>query len=280
MCLRLGVGSLLLGLALSSAGAAQAVTAEIELKSGRPLRGELVSMDVERVYLIVDGKALDFGRDEIRSLRMDRESRGASSAQREDERVLEQVLGSGDDLRPLAVEGQDRDRDQDQDQAGQDQDEAGPVTPLAGDSSSTKSQRLSHDRRVADLLDRYIWVVPSRSGSRFGVGAALLVFLAVLLGFSERIANAPRNGFGRSMGFAILLTTIAGVGASALPLAPMPLAGLAMIGVLAHVSGSVAFFGCKLLEAFVAFLSFVMVFLLSVAALEMLGVLMSAREMM
>ena len=115
---------------------------------------------------------------------------------------------------------------------------------------------------------------------RLAIIQVVTIVLAVLLGFSERIANAPKNGFGRSMAFAILLTTIAGIGASVLPLAPMPLAALAMVGVLSHISGSVAFFGCRMLGAFVAFLSFVMVSLLSVALLEMLGVLMSAREMM
>ena len=61
------------------------------------------------------------------------------------------------------------------------------------------------DRKLAQLLDRYLGVVPDSSGHRASLGAALLILMTLVLQFSAKMADVELRTFGRCMWVAVPL---------------------------------------------------------------------------
>src|SRR5262249_17084828 len=53
------------------------------------------------------------------------------------------------------------------------------------------------DRHLVDLLDRYVWIVPTAAGHRVSLGAACLLLLALVLQFAAKMVDLEERTFGR-----------------------------------------------------------------------------------
>ncbi|MEO0481943.1 MAG: hypothetical protein AAF196_20960 [Planctomycetota bacterium] len=243
----------------------------VELRSERVVFASLAQIDEDWIVVHKDGRELRFARDEVASLRMfdlstGRYGEGESTEAEEDGFVVADFDGDA----PLPGT-----KDQDgQDVAMDDEDSRleGAVGP--------RTKPRGTDPRVSDFLDRYVWLVPTDSGHKFGVGAMLLLGLAFLVGASAKISAAPKVGFGRSVGAATTLAMFLGLGASLLPGDAVGMAVLVGGGVITFVAGQMGFFGSKLLGSMMAFLSFVLVTLVSVALIEVVGLVMQRDALM
>ena len=129
------------------------------------------------------------------------------------------------------------------------------------------------DRHLAQLLERYLWIVPTGSGHRASTGAALLVLVTLLLQLSAKMADLEMRSFGRCLCVSGVMGAALVVEASCTPLRPLHLSGIA-VGNLALWFVTTRFaLSARALPATVTLACFLLTLLSGVLLLEIAGFL-------
>jgi hypothetical protein len=163
--------------------------------------------------------------------------------------------------------------------------EAAPVAPAVSEDAEQGSQDAARgverehgtDRHLGQLLERYLWIVPSGSGNRASTGAALLVLLTLLLQLSAKTADLEMRSFGRCLCVTGVLGAATAVELGCTPLRPLHLAGIAVLNLGLWLLTTRLALNARMFSAIVTLASFLLALLSGVLLLEIAGFLMGGH---
>ncbi len=157
---------------------------------------------------------------------------------------------------------------------------AGGGRASAGEVSRSEPSPLGPDAHVVDLLERYLWVVPGGAGHLTSIGAGLMLLMSWLLMAAGRAVGLERIGFARCLGLSGAMLAILAIEASLLPVQPLIVGLTLLLDLGVFVVLAAGLLGARLGQATFVVAAFVFFSILLVMLSELVGVLLSARDLM
>ncbi|MBK8977893.1 MAG: hypothetical protein IPM29_18450 [Planctomycetes bacterium] len=257
--------ALIAALSLASASSAQALEARIELESGRVLFAEVVELNADEIQVVVDGRELRLPRAAVAS-------------------IVPVGADPGPPARSAAA------LDDQQDASGTEGGDVVAGSPAGGArqqpgrepaSGATASRAGGPDERVVDLIERFLWVVPEGgAGHLTSLGAALLLMSSFLVLLSARLAGLERVTFARCAGLSVVLLAVLAVEASLLPATAIAVGIALLADLVVFVLCTNLILGASLGASGFVVAAFAFAMLLGVLLTELVGVLISAHDLL
>lgn len=135
------------------------------------------------------------------------------------------------------------------------------------------------DRHLIDLLERYVWIVPTASGSRLSLGAAILLVIALVIQLSAKMADIEFRSFGRCVSVAVLLFFAVLAQLSFLPSHALAVVGASLGNVAVWVLAIRCLLGARIWPAMAMLICFLFALLVGVVLLEVAGFLLGGHVM-
>jgi hypothetical protein len=136
------------------------------------------------------------------------------------------------------------------------------------------------DLELLDLLERYLWILPSTDGHRTTASAAALLVLTLLIGLATRMANIENRSLARVFVFAVVVLVMVLAELAVLPATPAWVVVVGAVDVVTWLIVGMAVFRTDLFQSLVMLVGLVMSGLVSVLLLQVAGVLLQARQML